>query len=79
MYIFTANAADQIGMAGVAQAEVARKAEIDRHHLNKKINSRTPLRLPTAARIARAFAELTGMTQAEAMAQLFDQVLEREQ
>ena len=32
-------------------------AGIDRHHLNKRINHPTPLRLTTAANIARAFAE----------------------
>ena len=75
MYIFRPNAADTIALAGVVQAQVAEKAGIDRHHLNKRINHPTPLRLTTAANIARAFAELTNTTQSEALAQLFEEVV----
>ena len=74
MYVFRADAADTIALAGIVQAQVAEQAGIDRHYLNRRINHRMPLRLTTAANIARAFAELTRTSQSEALKQLFEEV-----
>ena len=78
MYIFRTDAADTIALAGIVQAQVAEKAGIDRHHLNRRINHRTPLRLTTAANIARAFAELTRTSQGEALVRLFEEVADED-
>jgi DNA-binding XRE family transcriptional regulator len=78
MYSFRPDAADTIALAGVVQAQMAEKAGIDRHHLNKRIKHRTRLRLTTAAKIARAFAELTQISQGEALSQLFEEVADED-
>ncbi|KPV51838.1 hypothetical protein SE17_18950 [Kouleothrix aurantiaca] len=76
MYIFKSDAAEQIGKAGLTQAEIARRCGLDKSNLHKKITLRPRIRLSTAARFATAFAELTHVTQAQAMAQLFDEAEE---
>lgn len=75
MYIFKADAAERISLSGIPQARVAQAAEIDRRNLNKLINDRLRVRLTTAARIARAFADLTHISQQEALTQLFEEYL----
>ena len=72
-YTFKPNAAEIIGLAGISQAELASRANIDRANLNKRMHNAMPLRITTAASIAQAFAELRGITQETAIALLFEE------
>lgn len=72
-YTFRTNAAEIIGLAGISQAELASRADIDRGNLNRRMRNALPLRITTAARIAQAFAEHRRITQEAAIALLFEE------
>ena len=71
--MFKPDAAEQIALAGIQQSQIAARADLDPSNLNRRIKNRSRLRLTTAARIASAFAELRGISQAEALSFLFEE------
>ncbi len=70
-YKFKPDAAQTIAMAGISQADLARSADVNHTNLSTQLRHLRPMRMTTAARIARAYAEAAKITQQDAMEALF--------
>jgi hypothetical protein len=74
MYQFKPSAKHEIERAGVNQADIAERADYDRHEFNKRLNKTGKMRPATANRVARAFGQLANISQDAALGLLFDEI-----